>query len=104
MNDLLKVLDMSEDEQGQAILHLLDDETFDWYVDNDMHLADLAFRLRNEVCKAIGGCEKYNAALEAIYDYKDIKKLCQSFYAFQTYQIKPIDMIIAALKVKGIEE
>ena len=100
MIDLLKDLDMSEDEQRE------------WCVKNvksaGESLADLAFRLRNEVFKCllcdqkgVNGCEKYYAALEAVYKHREIKKQCQSFYAFLTYRLQPIDMIIAALIAKG---
>jgi len=102
--ELLAVLDMSEDEQKQAILDLLDEETMEWFVDYDMHLADLAFRLRDEVCKEINGCEKYHNGLEAIYVHKCIKKQCRSFYAWLTYQLEKIDMVIAALIAKDKED
>ena len=99
--DLLAVLDMSEEEQRKWVHFTL----YDYYrgytdsplIQTEHILADLAFRLRDEMCKEIGGCEKYYAGLEAIYKYRGIKKQCQSFYAFLTYRLQPIDMIIAAL-------
>lgn len=87
--ELLKVLDMSE---GEQLIWCAENAGFDML---DATLADLAFRRRDEVCKV--SCENYYNALEAVYNYKIKDKQCCSLYAFQTYQIKPIDMIIAAM-------
>lgn len=64
-------------------------------------LAELAFKLRDEVCKI--SCEKYHEALIKVYNYRVIKdnRQCCGFCAYQAYQIKPIDMIIASLIAKG---
>lgn len=92
--ELLTVLDMSHNEQAV-------------WCEKPEHgnrqmrqsLADLAFRLRDEACKI--SCEKYNDALGKVYNCRIIignRQGC-GFYAYQAYQIKPIDMIIAALMV-----
>ena len=95
--ELLAVLDMSKKEQRQ------------WLLVNYFHqrmpgvsTADLAFRLRDEACKV--SCENYYKALEAVYNHRIKDKQCCSFYAFQTYRIRPIDMIIAALMAKEKEK
>ena len=112
MNDLLKVLDMSEDEQ------------FKWLCDKGItdgslarsqithkivtrwiriEFADLAFRFRDKVCNPktyTRCCENYHEALEVVYNHRIKDKQCCSLYAWQAYQIRPIDMIIAALIAK----
>lgn len=101
--ELLKVLDMSEDEQHKWVDNNCELEGYksigSGFVPTES-LADLAFRLRDEACKEINGCEKYHNGLEAIYIHRCKKKQCQSFYAWLTYQLKPIDMIIATLTAK----
>lgn len=98
--DLLADLDISEDEQCKWLTkYYHDTQAFPHdVIVHHTDLADLAFRLRDEVCKV--SCENYYAGLEAVYNYKIKDKQCCSLYAFQTYQIKPIDMIIAALIAK----
>ena len=88
MNDLLKVLDMSEVEQWEWLEKKYGPGAFHSF-------APLAFRLRDEACKV--SCEKYYEALEEVYNHRIKDKQCCSFYAFLTYRIRPIDMIIACL-------
>ena len=115
MTNLLKVLDISEDEQ--QMIWLIKKEVMVGAVLQckgggelpcpSESLADLAFRLRDEVCNPktyTKCCENYYDGLEAVYNHRIKDKQCGSFYGFQTYRIKPIDMIIAALIAKEIQD
>ena len=98
---------MSEDEQRDFVRNILITKYHsNWMLDqwdkSRFSLADLAFRLRDEACKV--SCEKYYKALEAVYNHRIKDKQCCSFHAFQMYQIRPIDMITAALKAKEKED
>jgi len=96
ISNLLKVLDMPEEKQQK------------WW---QIHYGESygcrnclkgeAFRLRDEACKE--SCETYYEALEVVYNYRIKDKHC-SFYAFQTYQIQPIEMIIAAMIAKELNK
>ncbi len=108
LNDLLKILDTSEDEQWDWVSNQWQEFSIDpsWRTKEyrNMALADLAFRLRDEVCNPktyTKCCENYHEALEEVYNYRIKDKQCCSLYAWQAYQIRPIDMIIAALIAKG---
>ena len=89
--ELLAVLDMSEDEQWEWCVKNVKEKTM------GESLADLAFRLRDEVCKI--SCENYYAALETVYCNRVVvsNRQCCGFYAYQMYQILTIDMIMSAL-------
>ena len=91
---LLAVLDMSEDEQKKAIQRIVCPKGSTNYY---CCLESLAFRFRDEVCGV--SCENYYAGLEAVYNHRYAKKYI-SFYAFWTYQFEPIDIVIAALIAK----
>ena len=97
MRDLLLVLGMSEDEQSYWTAENTDRRVRGGSYES---LADLAFRLRDEVLKEHSGCERYHEAIEDIYKYREIRKQGTSLYAWTAYQLKPIDMIIAALIAK----
>lgn len=88
---LKAVLDMSEGEQWEYVQLCFPEK--DWIT-----LADLAFRLRDEACGY--SCEDYYNGLITVYNHVYAKKYV-SFYAFWTYQAKPIHWIIAALIAKG---
>ena len=98
MNDLLKILDMSEDEQ---INWLMDKDYMpNYYVGmrgrkHDDSLADLAFRLRDE---AKG--HSWNGWLDAT---KEVWKTIHKYWTYEQFwmsQAKPIHWIIAALIAK----
>jgi len=100
MNDYLKILDMSEDEQWK------------WCVKNvkaaGESLADLAFRLRDEVCSDPNGIDKYKQALHLIYrtwldKQSDKARLIVTFNIWLIAFADPIDEIIAALIAKEKE-
>ena len=98
MNDLLKILDMSEDEQDRWCALNTDRKSHE-------SLADLAFRLRNEVIA--GGLFR---KMITIHEYCD--KGCNKMYSHtmagaQSWfiaQAKPIHWIIAALIAKDKED
>ncbi len=96
--ELLKVLGMTNVKKQTFLIYKYGG------IEPTESLADLAFRLRDEVCKTESGCERYYAALEDIYKHRKIQKQCQSFNAWMTYRIAPIDMIIAALIAKGEQD
>ena len=97
--ELLKVLDMGEDEQH------------DWCARSpecrmgNESLPDLAFRLRDEVCKESYGIDNYRNALIEVYSEWDKKQNLHAqtvvtFMAWLVAFIEPIDRIIAALITK----
>lgn len=106
IKELLAVLDLPEDEQFLWVYEHITYEKYECHQCGGQDtsaetLADLAFRLRDEVCKV--SCEDYYSGLEAVYNHRHAKKYI-SFYAFWTYQSKPIDMIIAALIAKELNK
>ena len=108
MNDLLKVLDMSEDEQWEWEWLIEHQKIYKYelanYPDNKrMALADLAFRLRDEVDFNI-----YLEELEVVYHLwqkrgtidEQMENNLITFTCWLAVYITPIDRIIAALKAK----
>ena len=119
--ELLAVLDMSEDEQidflyekelidqseYNAIISSCTEEQKEYYINRI--LADLAFRKRDEVCSDPDGIDKYKRVLHLIYrNWLDKQsEIAQSIVTFSVWLIafkEPIDMIIAALIAKGKNE
>ena len=107
--DLLAVLDMSEDEQRKWVHFTL----YDYYrgytdsplIQTEHILADLAFRLRSEVIKITDWWD----ACQLVYEYvakeefdKDKGWKSETGIWFQDFA-KPIHWIIAALIAKGKE-
>jgi len=103
MTDLLKVLDMSEKEQRKWLLV----NSFKERMPHES-LADLAFRLRDEVCSDPNGIDKYKQALHLIYrtwldKQSDKARLIVTFTIWLIAFADPIDEIIAALIAKDKE-
>lgn len=104
MNDLFKVLDMSEKEQyiwlfGVGIIH--HHPTDENQIES---LADLAFRLRDEVVKNIDDAEVFHKSCKDVIIYLKVKVVgfCDpgTIHDFYMFNAKPIHWIIAALKAK----
>ena len=99
MFNLKEFLEMSEREQKR------------WLVNNghidfryvkipwSIVLADLAFRLRDEVCVDEEGIEAYCDALKTVYKIKYVSELISYEYWLET-MIEAIDWIAAALQAK----
>lgn len=92
--ELLAVLDLSEDEQDRWCCLNTNRRPHE-------HLADLAFRLRNKVIAMEDGLALWETAMMEVGHKKDI-----SYKVYLTWchaQARPIDWIIAALLViKGL--
>lgn len=106
MKELLKVLDMTGDEQVKWLLGkglLRHHPTSGKWVES---LADLAIRLRDEVCKNDRTAYKYYCALKDCFGYRreSLGLSSLSFNLWLYKYIKPIDMIIAALIAKEQEQ
>ena len=104
LNDLRKVLNMSEDEQLLWVAREVLGDPFDPKAGSRViHLADLAFRLRDEVDFNI-----YLEELEVIYHLwqkrgtidEQMENNLITFTCWLAVYITPIDRIIAALKAK----
>ena len=99
MNDLLQVLDMSEEEQWKWVSKQWQKFSIDpsWQTKEyqNMALADLAFRLRDET---IEKDLDWDDALVLVWE-----KLGRSmkYQAFSKYYAQPIHWIIAASIAKG---
>lgn len=107
MNDLLKVLDMSEDEQITWFYRRHEKELHDivWIAPvakfKDYRLADLAFRLRDEVINYKG----WGPALCKVWVYwQDPNNIGITLEGFWIHRAKPIHFIIAALIAKEKED
>ncbi len=108
MNDLLKVLDMSEDEQQiwlikkevmvGAVLQCKDGGELPCPSES---FADLAFRLRDEVRREKGN---YDHAVYIVFNYEKQKKKYENVFYWMAYIAQPIHWIIAALIAKEKED
>lgn len=122
MNDKLKVLDMSEDEQIRWVAQRYPNERWSFSAHwvnprNKMVFADLAFRLRDEV-KGSEGYEKWSLGQRIVYDYlfnlpENRPSLEYSAKQAENYddqkpffadKAKPIHIIIACLIAKESQE
>ncbi len=93
MNDLLKVLDMSEDEQYLWVKNWQDKNCIKNRAMAFISLADLAFRLRDEVVTNQGEIAWHKAEV-IVCEYMGKATCWISHYG------QPIHWIIAALKAK----
>ena len=120
MNDLLKVLDMSEEEQLQWLIdkNITDGSLAISQVTNEIvphwiriELADLAFRLRDEVAKVKDLSDIFNPTKLTIAYFDAFMDICDYYkypwsenkgdvYTWIMYCAKPIHWIIAALIAK----
>ena len=99
---LLAVLDLSEDEQWEWLWKNRQLTHISWNMTatRNMILADLAFRLRDEVFQK-GQRYAYNNALEEVYEYeKELDKKGTDKAGWGIYWSQPIHWIIAALIAK----
>ena len=101
--ELLAVLDMSEDKQAvwcEAPEH--------GNRQMGQSLADLAFRLRDEVVKNIDDAEVFHKSCKDVIIYLKVKVVgfCDpgTIHDFYMFNAKPIHWIIAALIAKGKED
>ena len=93
MNDLLKVLDMSKDEQGE---YLFQKDIWKLEIQKES-LADLAFRLRDEAV-AKNHADFHNAIYNIMVKVEGDNKWATAFWG--ECLAKPIHWIIAALIAK----
>lgn len=94
--ELLKVLDISEDEQYNSVMELQG-----W---PDESLADLAFRLRDEFVLSTPYSNRYayNNAFEIVYEHeKEMCKMGTDKAGWRLDWSQPIHWIIASLIAKG---
>ncbi len=107
MNDLLKVLDMSEDEQITWFYRRHEKELHDivWISPvakfKQYRLANLAFRLRDEVRREKGN---YDHAVYIVYNYEKQKRKYENVFYWMAYIAKPIHWVIASLIAKEKED
>ena len=111
--ELLAILDMSEDEQYEWVEENCETMGFESSSDKTWVMCDsleeIAIRLRDEECKDNAGIINYKDALLKIYEIWDGKqaprlRVIISFTAWIIAYKKPIDDIIAALIAKGETE
>lgn len=113
MTDLLKVLDMSEDFQWNFLVSHQDiqelcEHQLDAFCQKKFKrriLADLAFRLRNEV-KGSEGHEKWVKSTQKVFEYIHPGN-SNNLYSVAAYfcdKAQPINWIIAALIAKEGKE
>lgn len=120
--ELLAVLDMSEDEQYDWVYNWrkqddiqveLKDCTFIHYASKEfrrMALSDLAFRLRNEVCKDSLSCDNYRKSLHLVYrDFRKSQRgtIRQNLIPYELWLesfVTSIERITAALIAKEKED
>ena len=94
MNDLLKVLDMSEVEQWEWLEKKYGPGAFHSF-------ASLAFRLRDEVRREKGN---YDHAVYIVYNYEKQKRKYENVFYWMAYIAKPIHWVIASLIAKEKED
>lgn len=106
IKELLAVLDLPEEEQIQFLVDYLESSTDQSYLPDQ--LADLAFRLRDEVIKLENGSKFLLEAIVEIIGHKEGRAICptcgheQATRGFWEWRDKaqPIDHIVAALRAK----
>ncbi len=109
MNDLLKVLDMSEEEQVSWLCNYIyhHEKGADYwhnFLNRHISLADLAFRLRDDLVKQAPYSMRYawENALEEVYQYeKELNKEGTDKAGWGLDWSQPIHWIIAALIAKN---